>query len=136
MIHHAEGHELIKYIGPRLPHPPESVGPGAFLTHVDGEIRAAWMFEPSVRGAYDLTVAADDPRWAFPGNLTALFRQAFIDLAAKRLMACIGETNKRSFKMARFMGFQPIGLLPRWYESGEGGWIMDMLAEDCRFLRS
>lgn len=133
MIIPAQGHELMQYLQARLPYPPDEFGPGSFLASEGGYVRAAWSFEPSARGALELHVAADDPRWALRSNLKAMFRQGFEELGATRILTGIGEHNKRSFRLARWMGFDAIGLLPRWYGE-EGCFLMDMLPENCRWL--
>ena len=68
-------------------------------------------------------------------NLVAMFRQGFVELQATRIMTGIGQTNKRSFRLARWAGFEVIGLLPKWYGE-EGCFLMDMLPENCRWLEN
>lgn len=135
MIMQANGQELMKYLGGILPYPPEGDGAGAFITGDDGAVKAAWLFEPSAAGALELHVGASSPLWAQRSNLRAMFHQGFVELGAKRIMTGIGETNTRSFRTARRLGFDVIGFLPDWYEpSGEGCWWLDMRRANCVWL--
>jgi len=57
-------------------------------------------------------MAADDPRWAMPGTLRALFAYPFQTLRVKRMTCMVDEPNVRCRRFLEGCGFKLEGVHP------------------------
>lgn len=82
----------------------------------------------------EVTAAFDDPRWALPGTLRALFVYPFETLGCVRMTAVIGRKNKRSRRFCEGLGFRLEGVARRAFDGKQDAMIYGLLREECRFL--
>ena len=83
----------------------------------------------------EVVVAFDDPRWALPGTLRALFAYPFVTLGCVRLTALIARKNKRSRRLTEGLGFRLEGVARRAFDGRQDAMIYGMLRDECKFLR-
>jgi len=80
--------------------------------------------------------AFDDPRWALPGTLRALFAYPFVTLGCVRLTAIVQRNNKRARRLCIGLGFKLEGVARKAIDGKQDAMIYGMLREECRFLRT
>jgi RimJ/RimL family protein N-acetyltransferase len=83
----------------------------------------------------EVTVAFEDPRWALPGTLRALFAYPFETLRCARMTAVVARKNKRSRRLTEGLGFRLEGVARRAIDGKQDAMIYGMLREECRWLR-
>lgn len=96
-----------------------------------GEILAVTSIEP-VDGVAGMATAGN--RYSRP-YLAAVFNQAFRAMGCRRASFLISEDNESALRFCRRLGFRQIGQMPRWYNDGRAAVMMDMLPEECRWVR-
>jgi RimJ/RimL family protein N-acetyltransferase len=79
--------------------------------------------------------AFDDPRWALPGTLRALFHIAFNEMKVENLLTATGRKNDRARKIDKGLGFKEIGIVRHYWGKGQDAVLMQMPRSDCRWLK-
>jgi RimJ/RimL family protein N-acetyltransferase len=67
----------------------------------------------------EATMAADDPRWAMPGTLRALFAYPFQTVGVKRMTCMTDAPNKRCRRFLEGCGFRLEGVHPLAFDGVE-----------------
>lgn len=86
----------------------------------NGRIAAAAVFSRYSWPDISITFIREDPRWATPDAVRAVFRYPFVQLGCKRLTALTEATNQPTRAFLCRLGFQEEGRHPDAFESGEG----------------
>lgn len=80
-----------------------------------------------------MTLAADSPRWATKGNISALLRYPFGQLNCRRISVCAARSNKRSRKLIEGVGFKLEGVIREGFGK-EDAILYGMLRRECKWL--
>lgn len=86
------------------------------------------------RHGIEVTGAFDDPRWALPQTMRALFDYPFQQLGCVRITAVIAKKNKRSRRLCEGLGFRLEGVARKGFDGKQDACIYGMLREECKWL--
>jgi RimJ/RimL family protein N-acetyltransferase len=78
--------------------------------------------------------AFEDPRWALPGSLRALFAYPFETLRCARITAIVARRNKRARRLCEGLGFRLEGVARKAIDGKQDAMIYGMLRAECRWL--
>lgn len=108
---------MLEWTAARIPH----LGPGFHWTMArglgvvkDGNILAGMVvhdFNPRYRNC-QISMAADDPRWATRATIAALLAYPFGQLGVNRITTVIASRNARAIRFNLGLGFVQEGLSP------------------------
>lgn len=101
----------------------------------DGNLVGGLAFHDVKADSMGVAIASRSPRWCTPGNLKAMFTDAFDTLDKHYLYTLTPAKNERAAKLAEGMGFSAEGHLKGAYNRGEDDLIIfGMRREDCPFI--
>lgn len=83
----------------------------------------------------ELSFAADSPRWATKGNITALLSYPFVQLGCARLTAYTRAANERARTVLVGLGFEQEGYHPHGFPDDDAV-SYGLLREKNRWMRS
>lgn len=99
--------------------------PGTFecigVAHIDpvaqkSRVIAVCLFHDYFRlgdgGKIEVSMAADDPKWAQPGMIRAILSYPFVQLDCHVLVATTNKTNKRTRRFLEGINFKEKGVIP------------------------
>lgn len=107
--------------------------PRAIGLEVDGKLRAGVVYTNYSPGNVFASIAVDggmNRRFLY-----TIFYNPFIAWKVRHITCTIEESNVKSIKLCRHLGFEQRGRLPEAAVNGEDVIIMGLLARDCRFIR-
>lgn len=125
---------IAKWVVDRIPHMGrfEDLGPYEVMgiSSSDG-MPLAGVVWTNYRG-HDITLnlAADSPRWARRGVITAILSYPFRQLQCERCTSFVGRQNKRSYRITEGVGFKREGLMRRAADGWEDVHVFGMLREE------
>lgn len=105
---------------------PEFVTDHSFGVMSDGKLLAAWTYHPRGEEHWEITIAADRPKWASREVINYILTYPFKELGARRLTAQCLAKNRRAKRLIEGVGFQKEGRL-RSFFNGEDVLIYSML---------
>lgn len=105
--------------------------PRAIGLETDGELTAGVVYTNFSPGNVFGSIVVERMNRRF---LYAIFYNPFIAWKVRHISCVIEESNAKSFKLCRHMGFSVRGRLPESAAQGEDVIIMGLLKRDCRFL--
>ncbi|MCG7492465.1 GNAT family N-acetyltransferase [Thalassobius sp. Cn5-15] len=80
-----------------------------------------------------MSIAADSPNWSRKGILKSLFHYPFNSLGCQRVTATVDESNHRSLRLCRGLGFVQEGIIRQGADDGDVV-LLGLLKAECRFL--
>lgn len=109
MILYGEDSAVARWVAERIPHMAGGdFGPCVAVGIVRGNSMAAGVvwhdYQPAL-GTMQASVAADDPRWAYPATLRELFAYPFRQLGLRKVWAITPHTNERAIRFVVGIGF-------------------------------
>jgi RimJ/RimL family protein N-acetyltransferase len=128
--------EMVKnFVAGRVPH-------GGHFTEADralgvirrGRFVGGVVFHDYTGHVIFMSGAFDDPRWALPETIRALFAYPFNQLKVSNLLTATARSNDRARKIDRGLGFKEIGVI-RHYWGKDDAVLMQMPRKHCRWLR-
>lgn len=120
------------WVGARLGFPVEAFGPYTATAIVrGGEIIAGVVWHNYREHMIEVSVAADDARWASPKILGALLAYPFEQLGVRRVQAIVRRRNARSRKFVEGIGFKYEGKARRGWDGRQDAVIYSMLPEEA-----
>lgn len=82
----------------------------------------------------EVVAAFEDPGWALPGTLRALFAYPFETLRCARVTAIVARKNRRARRLCEGFGFRLEGVARKALDGKEDAMIYGMLRAECRWL--
>jgi hypothetical protein len=106
--------------------------PRAVGYEVDGELKGGVVYTNFSPGNVVASVAMDAP---FTRKyLYAIFYNPFIAWKVRHMTCMVEESNVKSLKLCRHLGFVDRGRLPESAVNGEDVIILGMLKRECRWI--
>lgn len=101
---------------------------------LDGDKWAAGVVYSDFNGS-NITagIAGDGKRWLTPEFLWFMFHYPFVQAKAKRITACVEQTNKVSQQFVTRLGFELESVMERAGRTGDL-LVYRMFPENCRYL--
>lgn len=81
-----------------------------------------------------IAVCGTSPRWAQRGPLSEMFTALYNELDKTRITCMVSESNDRSLRLTRGLGFREEGRLRQAGSNGEDMILFGMLKEECEYL--
>lgn len=79
--------------------------------------------------------AVSEGQWLTKEVMGVIFHYPFVQLGCTSIYACVEAHNTHSQRFTEKAGFKPAGLLRRGFGTADAV-LYDMLAEDCKWIRS
>jgi len=122
-----------RWVAQRLPWVDGFGGASAIGVARGGEVVAGVVYANFRRSSIEVSIAADDPRWARKGVLRALFAYPFVQLGCRRITCLIPAKNEQSLRLCQGLGFSVEGRHPALFPDDDGI-SLGLLHKDCRWL--
>lgn len=120
------------WVGERLSIPLEAFGSYAATAVVrDGDIIAGVVWHNYREHMIEVSVAANDARWATPRILGGLLAYPFQQLGVSRLQAIVRRRNARSRRFVEGIGFKYEGKARRGWDGRQDAVIYSMLPDEA-----
>jgi RimJ/RimL family protein N-acetyltransferase len=104
-----------------------------FGYELDGELIGAVIFTEYSGNDMQVTVVTTNPIWWTRRNIRAMYDYVWNKCGCVRLSALCKESNAKSQKLLRGLGFQEEGRL-RKYFNPEDGIVFGQLRSECRWI--
>jgi RimJ/RimL family protein N-acetyltransferase len=134
------GHDeaVARWVAARIPQaeagfagPIRAIGVG-----IDGMVVAGFVYSNwhTKAGSVELSVAAENPRWATLRIVSRLLEYPFLTCDCQRITLSTSERNSRAQRLAMGLGFVPEAVIVRAYGLTENAIVLRLFRED--WLRS
>jgi RimJ/RimL family protein N-acetyltransferase len=129
--------EMVKaFVAPRLPHGGHFSSRDTALGVIrSGKLVGGVVYHDYTGSTVFVSIAFDDPKWALPGTLRALFDYPFNTLKVENFLAGTGRKNKRARKLLEGLGFELVGMVKNYWGIGKDSALYQMPRSKCRWLK-
>lgn len=99
---------------------------------IEGRVASGVVFhdwQPR-QGTIQLSIAAENPRWASRANIRAILSYPFDQIGAIKVWAVIPHTNERVVRFAKALGFKQEGMLRHQFGVGIHAVFVGLMANE------
>ena len=121
---------MAEWVAARIPHADWTPEGYAIGVHDGQALVAGVVYAGFTEGGCEMSIAADNPRWAQRGVIRAMLHYPLVQCELRRVTAMVPHDAERTLRFLRGVGFRQEGTLRDWFAPRRHGAVMGFLRRD------
>lgn len=112
----------------------QDFGPCKTIAFLSENSKAVVVYNWKDESNIGMSIAATSPKWCNRKAIKIAFGFPFIQLGMNRVTSIIRETNEKSIKLVKGLGFRFEGEMRGYYENGDSALMFGLLKNECKWI--